>query len=102
MRFLVIMILAIATASAFGFDCSVTCPKNYYGACVKSDGGCDCSCSQQARDAKDGILSSLRAAGASQELIDRVQRLLSQQTELPETTLASSGKQFAIFLRKQQ
>ena len=102
MRFALVVMLMIGSAVAFGFDCDVICPKGYTGGCLKSDGGCSCSCRQNASDVKDDILRALSAANASDEVQRQARQLLSQQTVVPRTTLTERiGRQFSIFVKKQ-
>ena len=104
MKLLPVVMLIMSTATTLAFDCKVTCPQGYKGASVKSDSGCDCTCDKEASKAKEDILNALRAAGASDEFLSRVQELLAVTDELPNTTLTDSktGKTFTISLKTQK
>jgi hypothetical protein len=103
MKYFVPMIVIVAATTVFAFDCKVSCPKGYIAGCLKSDNGCDCSCREQAKDAKDDIAKALARANASFDVQRQAQQLLADRIELPERTLMDrdTGKQFTIMLKKQ-
>ena len=104
MKLLLALILVLVAATAFGFDCNVTCPTGYKGSCVKSDDACNCTCKKEAKDAASYILATLKNAGASEKLQLQVQQLLAGKEELSETTITDpgTGKKFSIFLKTQK
>src|SRR5882762_2936850 len=99
MKFVLAVLLIFAVPMAFGFSCKVTCPPGYNGTCVGDlKEGCNCSCEKDSKNAKLHILEALKAAGASQEFRERVERLLANVEEFNEQTLIDekAGKQFTI------
>jgi|SRR5712664_3534315 len=103
-KIILIVIFVAGTATAFGFDCNVTCPSGYVGGCVKSDSGCNCSCKPDAKGVKEDIVKALEAAGATGTIVGQAKGFLGKTTELPfEKTFKDieTGKQFTIFLKKE-
>jgi len=103
-RLVVATLFLVAVAKAFGYDCKVSCPTGYHGACVKSSSGCDCSCKKEAKDVISDILVALQRAGAPQALVDKATQELKGKEELSESltlTDAETGKTFVISLKKQ-
>jgi len=104
MRIALALILTIVADLALGFDCSVVCPNGFRGGCVKSESGCACSCREQAHELKSDILKSLESQGASADLLNRADKLLTSLDKVTETVLkdSESGKQFTIVVNKQR
>jgi hypothetical protein len=97
-------LLLFATATAFAYDCKVSCPTGYHGGCVKSSSGCDCSCKKEAKDVISDILTALQRSGASKKLVDNAALALQGKEELKENltlTDEETGKTFIISMNKQ-
>jgi hypothetical protein len=105
MRLVLTFFLVFAVPIAFGFSCKVTCPSGYTGACVGDPKeGCTCSCEKDSKDAKRDVLDALKAAGASAEFQEKVNKLLANVHEFAEQSLndEKTGKQFTIMLQQQK
>src|SRR5881628_3709433 len=104
MRIVLMFVFTLAVTTVLAFECSVTCPKGFIGGCVKSDGGCACSCRPQAAQVKDDILKSLINQGASDDVLKRAGSLLTPPPEkLSGSTLRDqgTGRVFVITVNKQ-
>src|SRR5260370_39280652 len=93
------VIVILVAAVSFGIDCTVTCPSGYDGTCIKSDNGCSCSCS---KNAKDAILKALQDMKAPLQVQSQAKQLSKESAERPETTLTdpSSGQKFTMLVTK--
>src|SRR6266849_499957 len=98
MKSVLVLVVMLAIPAVADFDCDVTCPTGYKGGCVKSEGGCHCSCNKQATKVKEDLLKALSAQGASGKVRDQATRLFQNDTSSKTTTLndEQANKNFTI------
>ena len=93
-------IVFIVSMRLLAFECRVTCPRGYRGACAQSAEGCSCSCRASAKEVQADVKDFLKGWGASEKAQSEAGKAVEMhmKTGRPVEPIrdAKTGKEFTL------
>jgi hypothetical protein len=102
MKLLVLVLITAVAAPVIAGECTTSCSDGYRAVCVERGEDCRCSCVKTASEAPRTVRELLRAAGASEQAIQKAVQLVAERIAAGEEnfkiSFTSNGERYTITL----